>query len=267
MKSRASAAFLDALPVAPQLTLANADFVSGVRHHLGLRYVPAGVGSAVRCHDSCGAIIQPNDCDHAMVCTVAKRKLLTRHNLLSSAWRQIAQRATVHTNEEPAVAAFEGGAEGMDGGLDGKRADITFTLGHRLALGDVSVIHPGASAVGQHGTWHHPGAAAEHRDEEKREKYATAAIEGYDFYPLSVETYGWMGKPALALLDEIAEVAAASGTVSKGLFKAMAIKQLSVALVKGNAMMYRACLSAFVEGSGRAPMYGDDLPSAEVSDS
>ena len=55
--------------------------------------------------------------------------------------------------------------------------------------------------------------------------------------------------------------------ISKGLFKAMAIKHLSVALVKGNAVMYRACLSACVEGYGRAPMYGDDLPLAEVSDS
>ena len=83
--------------------------------------------------------------------------------------------------------------------------------------------------------------------------------------PLSVESYGRIGEPAMQLLNTLAEMASASGSVDKGDFVGSALRELSVSLCRGNGVMYRAGLKVQARCSGRAFMSGTDVPTADVA--
>ena len=73
------------------------------------------------------------------------------------------------------------------------------------------------------------------RGTRKVEKYSCGqAGGGYDFEPVIVETYGRLCEPALELLARLARVAAESGKVDEGKFIENTLKEMSVALCRGN---------------------------------
>lgn len=109
------------------------------------------------------------------------------------------------------------------------------------------------------------GSAETLRDHQKRLRYDRGDAGGYAFVPLSVESYGRMGAPALELLNTLATSASASGTVVKGDFVGTALRELSVGLCKGNGIMYRAGLMVLARCSGRAFMSGTIVPTADVA--
>ena len=108
------------------------------------------------------------------------------------------------------------------------------------------------------------GSAAALRDRHKRAKYARGDMGGCTFVPLSVESYGRLGAPAMQLLNDLADTAAASGVVVKGDFVRNTLRELSVGLCKGNGIMYRAGLKILARTSGRAFLSGNDVPTAEL---
>ena len=108
------------------------------------------------------------------------------------------------------------------------------------------------------------GGAAAVRDAAKRVRYATANPNGYAFTPLSTESLGRLGKPAMKLLSKLAEAAAAGGVRPKDGFVVNALRELSIGLCKGNAVLYKRSMYALARVSGNAFRAGMDNLTAEV---
>jgi hypothetical protein len=102
------------------------------------------------------------------------------------------------------------------------RGDVLFVMPNALVVGDVLVTHPAAN-TNVVAAAREPGAAAARRDREKHRQYGEA--QDYDFAPLVVETYGRLGRPAMAMLNALADVAAANGGVSKAVFVRGALRE------------------------------------------
>ena len=140
---------------------------------------------------------------------------------------------------------------------------MLMALGTGMSVVDVSVTHP-AGAASRAAAANSDGAAAARRDAEKRRAYNRLEPNGYPFVPFSVETYGRLGKPAIALLGRLGVEAAGVGGVSKSAFVRLAIRELSVGLCRGNCVMYRKSLGLRAAGVGQGFRPGAARPTAEV---
>jgi hypothetical protein len=82
-----------------------------------------------------------------------------------------------------------------------------------------------------------------------------------------VETYGRLGHPAMALLNALADVAAANGGVSKAECVRSALREPSrcaVALCRGIALTYRVSMFQLARTAGRGYRPGLLVPTADV---
>ena len=131
---------------------------------------------------------------------------------------------------------------------------------------DVSVGHPATAGTSAsclsfvHRCTAQDGAAAAARDAEKRDKYhVNACAEA--FVPLSHETWGRPGKPAMRLLSLAGDAVAAGVAGLKSLF----IRgELSVALCRGNERVFRMYAFNFAKVAGSVFVPGDVVPSPEL---
>ena len=190
-----------------------------------------------------------------MRCDKLGDKIKARHDLLVLAWCRILRRAGFACSVEPALHRLL--CEGARMRQLGARGDVMAVLQAVMAL-DVSVIHPAAPSHARRASCV-DGAAATERDDFKRRKYAgNGCAEA--FIPLSVETYGRLGKPAIRLVRTLAAAASVGGLLSRSAFCAAAYTELSVALVKGQERVFRMfAFNLAVEGAQFAP--GDLVPS------
>jgi hypothetical protein len=256
---RPAGAWIEALPTSGALQLSDADFRVAMRHRLGLTQMPANA-PGVRC--TCGRIMQPNDADHAMTCTTQAGGKQLRHNIFSNTVRLISHRAGIATSAEPVLRQLPGAQASANANRPDSRGDILLVLPSGVTVADVSVIHPAASTYVRAARTE--GGAAAAREQAKRARYETADPGGYAFVPLVVETYGRLGKAAMELLNTLATTAAAGGAVRKSAFVANALRQLSVALCRGNGVMYRRSLGVIATASGNAFMHGMTNPISDV---
>ena len=132
-----------------------------------------------------------------------------------------------------------------------------------LTVLDVSVVHP-ASSTYVNAVARAEGSAAALRDQAKRAQYENSDPLGYAFVPLSTEILGRLGKPAMALLNKIAECASSSGVVSKDAFVVFNLRELSVGQCGGNCVMYKRSLFALARVSGIAFRAGADIPTSGI---
>jgi hypothetical protein len=134
----------------------------------------------------------------------------------------------------------------------------------RLVVGDVSVIHPAAASFAV-GAAHTPGFAAAARDASKRRAYRQVS-SALPFVPMSVESFGRLGAPALTLLTDLADQAVQAGGpgLSRAAFISGALRELSVALCRGSASLCRLGAYVATRAAGQTPMRGLARPSAEV---
>lgn len=258
VECRAAAIWLDTLPIVPALTLPNAAFVSGMRHRLGVSHMPANA-RGVRC--SCKMRIEPDDTNHAMTCQNLSGMMTVRHEILKESVRRICQRAGVASSSEPMTRRLHAVAPASQ--RDESRGDILMVMPDALQVVDISVIHPAASSHRDTAAAAAGNAAAK-RDREKRQRYQLADPTGYAFTPFSVESYGRLGKPAMAILKQLADNAGSAGSVRTGDFITNALREISVALVRGNHLMFRRCQGNMANVTGLSPRDGDIHPSAEV---
>ena len=137
--------------------------------------------------------------------------------------------------DEGAQRARAGGPATLDTGRRGNRGDAIMSLPGGTIVTDVSVNHPAAQAYVRAAA-EATGAAAARRDKEKMDKHRASAEGGAcGFVPLSVETYGRMGAPAMQLLRDLAELASEGGAVDKQRWVQRALRKLSVGFMRGNA--------------------------------
>ncbi len=183
-----------------------------------------------------------------MVCSAVSGLRTLRHDLLKESWRRIASRAGVATSIEPRMHALRGAQAARIADAPGSRGDIVMNLNDGLSVADVAVVHPAADSYLRLAQT--IGGAASDRDKTKIARYRTADPNGYKFVPLSVESYGRWGKPAMELLNTLASKAADDGVVAKDRFVTNALRELSVTLCRGNGQMYRRGLNELARVSG-----------------
>jgi hypothetical protein len=84
-------------------------------------------------------------------------------------------------------------------------------------------------------------------------RYTYIGVEpnGYTFEPFSVESYGLIGQPAMTLLHQLGDEAASPGIVTQASLIASTLRELSVALCRGNFLMYCASGGMLARVSGR----------------
>ena len=85
----------------------------------------------------------------------------------------------------------------------------------------------------------------------------------YACVPLSTETVGRLGKPAMALRNKLGEYASAGGVVFKDSFVADALRELSVGLCRGNCVLYKRSVCTLAQVSGNALRAGADIPASK----
>jgi hypothetical protein len=258
--SRASSIWLTALPIHNALTLSNSAFCNAFQFRLGLPPRPIRAPH-VRC--GCGALVDPapgsaapDFFQHAQKCPQLAVARTARHNILCGAWCQVMRSAGVPTSLEPNCSKVAGARPVT---AAGDRADILTVLPTRLLLSDVSVTHCCADAyVAKASTT--AGSAAEARAEKKIRKYALQEPGGYDFAPLVVESHGRLCAASHALLNTLGGLASDTGRVTKGAWIEGSLRQLSVALCKGNDFVFRSNLHSFCRAAGKHPKPGATVP-------
>ena len=255
---RPASMWLDALPVAPTLQLTDADFVYAARYRMGAAYLPTN-HPPVTCF--CGTRLLPGDQHHALICDSTDGVKTMRHDILKETWRRIAHRAGIATSVEPCMAPLRDIRDRR--GWNGDRGDVLLSLPERLTVVDVSVICPSARTYVRNASLR-DGSAAAVRDQQKTRKYASGGGAPSAFVPISVESHGRMGKPAMDLLGTIAEAANLPEKNGSATFVGNALRELSVALCVGNALCFRAGLKILARCSGSHFVAGDDRPSADV---
>ena len=258
---RAASLWLDTLPMCSALTLTSREVICAVRHRLGLTHMPA---NAVGVTCWCGQHMEADNPDHAMTCRSLSGAVTLRHDILKEIWRRIANRAGIATSVEPVMRPLRGSQAAAIANRPESRGDILLVLDSALTVADVSVVHPCAITYMRAGAREEGGAAAV-RDAAKRAQYATADPNGYAFTPLSTESFGRLGKPAMKLLSKLAETAGAGGVRPKDGFVAHALRELSIGLCKGNAVLYKRSMYALARASGNEFRAGMDYPTAQVA--
>jgi hypothetical protein len=91
------------------------------------------------------------------------------------------------------------------------------------------------------------GGAAARRDVEKTSQYRRFGPGCYHFVPLTVETYGRLGKPLMKLITDVGASAAQQGddTFMRDQFITGVLRELSVCLCRRNANIERAVSGCF----------------------
>jgi hypothetical protein len=130
---------------------------------------------------------------------------MLRHDILRGILRHAVHRTGIASTLEPPLRRLPALAEDASTSAYGAsirveaRGDILLALPQGITIADVSIIRPlsintlpAAAATA--------GAAAARRDQQKRAAYSPVELHEYTFVPLSMESYGRLGQPAMALL-------------------------------------------------------------------
>jgi hypothetical protein len=88
----------------------------------------------------------------------------------------------------------------------------------------------------------------------------------YRFVPLTVETFGRLGKPLMKLITDVSDQATqhGNGSFTREQFVTGVLRELSVCLCRHDASLERAVAGCFVRVSGGSYSPGLDQPTAEV---
>ena len=130
---------------------------------------------------------------HALSCVKLRRKAVTtRHDSAAQLLCRFARSNGALARVEPK----DSGSVVPDGEV---------TLPTKTVLFDVSGTHPAAPSYRSNNA-RHPGTAISARECTKNNKYlAYATALNARFVPFVIDTYGWLGKPAIKLIKEIAD--------------------------------------------------------------
>ncbi len=253
-----SGAWLMTLPVGTR-AMGNSAFRHAARHRLGLG-VPQHL-TPPPCTCGRGLADRP---DHAMVCTQCTKQATLRHDLVALAVRRRAVDAGCPTNRETGyrvLAANPGQA--MEAGLT--RCDV-LVMGPdgTIYLLDIVVTHQHMGCQLDR-CYNTTGKAAQLAAEEKIRQFRLHGdAEQYKFVPFAVESHGRICKEGVAFLQEMGDWACGGDRGAKSLWMMQTYKDISVALQKGNGMMYTKSCERLIRAQGRHFMPGASTPGVTV---
>jgi hypothetical protein len=235
---RPASAWLVTLPLSRALELKSGEVQTGLRHRLGLTMLPP-IAPTVQC--CCGAALCHTDFDHAMHCSALPPQLTLCHDILKGILCRAVHRAGIVSTLEPTLRRLPGLAAGAGTSADGSpirveaRGDVLLAMPQGFAIADVSIIQPTSL-----NTLSRAAATAE----------ANASCER-------------LGQPAMTLLHSLGDEAAGPGGVSRASFLAGALRDLSVGLIRGNFLLYRASVDMLARSSGSSFRAGLSVPTDE----
>lgn len=230
-------AWMNAVPTKPTWELSNASVTAALRFMLGVDPTNrSGAG-----HDAMSS---------------QQSKLWTlRHDQLQSTVQFGAVAAGHSSSIEPQERHLKDLRYG-DAGY-GKRGDVLVSTVNDLLNIDVVVTHPACDTY-RAAAAKRPGAA--NRVAERRKQRGHGGGTGHRFVPFAIESYGRLGDAAVDLLKVWADDAATGGAVSRDAFLVWLKRELSVALMKGNARMFERFVCAVPEQNGQRYLAGYAIP-------
>jgi hypothetical protein len=106
-------------------------------------------------------------------------------------------------------------------------------------------------------------AAATVAEAKKRSTHGVGAV-GHTFVPFALESYGRLGSDALKLLKDWADAASGGGLFDRDDYLVWFKREVSVALIKGNARLFRQYFEFLTQGGGQRFVQGDALSDVEI---
>jgi hypothetical protein len=139
----------------------------------------------------------------------------------------------------------------------GKRGDVLVSSLDDLLNVDITVTHPASYSMRSRAS-KEPGAAARVAEENKRRVHG-ANTSGHTFVPFAIESYGRLGRAAVQLLNDWADAVACDVFFDRASYLVWMKRELSVALIKGNARMFRRYVGMLTQGVGQRFVAGGAL--------
>lgn len=185
-----------------------------------------------------------------------------RHDLVTDALRNISSRAGISSTREPIYAHLDPTSRVHCRA----RADLCAILnpGPGLTAVDTAVTHTLCLTSLQHGSSCNPGTAAAAAAKSKNRGFARYNVRGLTFDPFAIESFGYVDKQGMQYLNQLAHIACSSSSITKTSFLASAHREISVALCKGNSVIWANGMQNFVRCTGHAFIPGLPSPSAEL---
>jgi hypothetical protein len=142
-----------------------------------------------------------------------------------------------------------------------ERGDILVVLPDKgLVVTVVSVVHPAANSFFKRAA-HAAGEAASARKAVKFHKYGGGGqVAGDSFTPLSMESYGLLGRPAMQLLQTLAAAAASSATAGSNVTTSSFV---TGALRKENEVVHKEALHVYATAGGTTARIGATVPTVD----
>jgi hypothetical protein len=210
----------------------------------------------------CSTLLRSTNAEHTLTCHVPHKLRVLCHDEIVDVRRAL-QRGGVPSTKEPSLTVLHPQLAGLQPPT-GSHGDLLFSPEGQQCVGDVSVIHPGAStycAVAAETD----GGAATQRDADKTALYRGYGAGCYRFVPLTLEALSRLGKPLMKLITDVSDQATqhSNGTFTREQFVTGVLRELSVCFCRRNASLEQAVTGCFVRASGGSSSPGFD-PTAEV---
>ena len=237
------------------------EYKSGVWNYLGLSVGPVNPGS-LRCQ--CGTLM--SDPDHPHTCVHLSGARIGRHDICENAWYRGMQRTGMSVSKQPKNRHLQmQGSSPLPGSQGyGNRGDLLGVSLTRMVELDVTFVHTTGTAGRTQGAHKEAGKSVRIREGTKRKHHAKAGTSGYTYATLAHDTHGRLGDVAKEQIRILADEACCHSSVSRSTFIRNLKTELSVATVKGNTLVFQACISQLARKTGKAFQKGATCPHAEV---
>jgi hypothetical protein len=247
--------WLEVKPTKDQWELDDATVKSALRFMLGLSPGPPHQ-ACFQC--ACG--YKGRDGHHAMSCEKLQGSRIMRHNYVQSLVQCGAAMAGHSSSIEPQERHLKDLRFGDVG--YGQRGDVLVSTLDDLLNVDIVVTHPASYSMRSRAS-REPGAAAKVAEAKKRSTHGVGAV-GHTFVPFALESYGRLGLDALKLLRDWADAASGGGLFDRDGYLVWIKREISVALIKGNARLFRQYVGFLTQGVGQRFVQGADLSGVEI---
>ena len=255
----AASAYLEVLPIAHNLRIANSHLTWELRFRLGIQVMPSSSAGGAAPAARCCAPRATRTTHWSAPKNSGVRTL--RHDHLNRVWCGAARCAGVATAVEPKLRALQmqPGVRRHAQARGDARGDALLAMPEGMLVLDVNIVHAPAVRVprGDSGHrlisrcgWRGSGDRGEGQGGQVTAATSMAAL--YEWVPVVMESGGRLGKGSMRVLSRLATITAESNGVEKHVFVRRAQEALSVARVRGNGYVWKRGLHAM--GLWRRPM-------------
>ena len=117
---------------------------------------------------------------------------------------------------------------------------------------DITFVHTTGTAGRIQGAHKEAGKSVKIREATKRKHHAKAGTSGHTHAMLAHETRGYLGYEAKEQIRMLADEACSHSSVQRSAFVRNLKTELSVATMKGNALVFQACIRQLARKTGKA---------------